>query len=123
MYAQVVIIDPAPVLQVLGLVQNMSVFQCPKCNHQTHIFGMDGARELANTLGVQVLGEASCSQIMLYPGESIRGAIFENQLWRLNLLLPSPSLLLHPPSYRRRSSSPQHQRNIRQGTACGHLIS
>ncbi|XP_046870532.1 iron-sulfur protein NUBPL isoform X2 [Hypomesus transpacificus] len=42
---------------VLGLVQNMSVFQCPKCNHQTHIFGMDGARELANTLGVQVLGD------------------------------------------------------------------
>ncbi|XP_067099528.1 iron-sulfur protein NUBPL [Osmerus mordax] len=42
---------------VLGLVQNMSVFQCPKCNHPTHIFGMDGARELANTLGVQVLGD------------------------------------------------------------------
>ncbi|KAF3845504.1 hypothetical protein F7725_008667 [Dissostichus mawsoni] len=24
---------------VLGLVQNMSVFRCPNCNHQTHIFG------------------------------------------------------------------------------------
>ncbi|XP_076156741.1 iron-sulfur cluster transfer protein NUBPL [Alosa pseudoharengus] len=42
---------------VLGLVQNMSVFQCPKCNHQTHIFGADGARELAHTLGVEVLGD------------------------------------------------------------------
>ncbi|KAL2099058.1 hypothetical protein ACEWY4_005538 [Coilia grayii] len=42
---------------VLGLVQNMSVFQCPKCHHQTHIFGTDGARELANTLGVEVLGD------------------------------------------------------------------
>nr|XP_057947100.1 iron-sulfur protein NUBPL-like isoform X1 [Doryrhamphus excisus] len=42
---------------VLGLVQNMSVFQCPKCNHQTHIFGSDGARQLADTLGVKLLGD------------------------------------------------------------------
>ncbi|XP_018558704.1 iron-sulfur protein NUBPL isoform X1 [Lates calcarifer] len=42
---------------VLGLVQNMSVFQCPNCNHQTHIFGSDGARQLAETLGVQFLGD------------------------------------------------------------------
>ncbi|KAG5857474.1 hypothetical protein ANANG_G00019840 [Anguilla anguilla] len=42
---------------VLGLVQNMSVFQCPNCQHQTHIFGEDGARELARTLGVDVLGD------------------------------------------------------------------
>ncbi|XP_066529821.1 iron-sulfur protein NUBPL isoform X1 [Hoplias malabaricus] len=44
-------------IPVLGLVQNMSVFQCPQCNHQTHIFGSDGARELARTLGVEVLGD------------------------------------------------------------------
>ncbi|XP_060790006.1 iron-sulfur protein NUBPL isoform X1 [Neoarius graeffei] len=42
---------------VLGLVQNMSVFQCPQCNHQTHIFGSDGVRELACALGVEVLGD------------------------------------------------------------------
>nr|XP_020467219.1 iron-sulfur protein NUBPL isoform X1 [Monopterus albus] len=42
---------------VLGLVQNMSVFQCPSCKHQTHIFGSDGARHLAHTLGVQFLGD------------------------------------------------------------------
>ncbi|TWW72418.1 Iron-sulfur protein NUBPL [Takifugu flavidus] len=40
---------------VLGLVQNMSVFQCPNCQHQTHIFGSEGARKLADSLGVQVL--------------------------------------------------------------------
>ncbi|KAM9842021.1 iron-sulfur cluster transfer protein NUBPL isoform 2-T2 [Aulostomus maculatus] len=42
---------------VLGLVQNMSVFQCPNCNHQTHIFGSDGARQLANTMGIKFLGD------------------------------------------------------------------
>ncbi|XP_058471727.1 iron-sulfur protein NUBPL isoform X2 [Solea solea] len=42
---------------ILGLVQNMSVFHCPKCQHQTHIFGSDGARQLAHTLGVEFLGD------------------------------------------------------------------
>ncbi|KAJ3613447.1 hypothetical protein NHX12_019696 [Muraenolepis orangiensis] len=42
---------------VLGLVQNMSVFQCPNCQHQTHIFGSDGARKLADDMGVHFLGD------------------------------------------------------------------
>ncbi|XP_053882883.1 iron-sulfur protein NUBPL isoform X2 [Malaclemys terrapin pileata] len=42
---------------VLGLIQNMSVFQCPKCKHETHIFGADGVRDLAKTLGLDVLGD------------------------------------------------------------------
>uniref|UniRef100_A0A8C4K2T3 NUBP iron-sulfur cluster assembly factor, mitochondrial n=1 Tax=Dromaius novaehollandiae TaxID=8790 RepID=A0A8C4K2T3_DRONO len=40
---------------VLGLVQNMSVFQCPKCKHETHIFGADGVRDLAKSLGLDIL--------------------------------------------------------------------
>nr|XP_014425623.1 iron-sulfur protein NUBPL isoform X4 [Pelodiscus sinensis] len=43
--------------RVLGLVQNMSVFQCPKCKHETHIFGANGVRDLAKTLGLDVLGD------------------------------------------------------------------
>lgn len=35
----------------------MSVFQCPKCKHKTHIFGADGARRLARTLDLDVLGK------------------------------------------------------------------
>lgn len=35
----------------------MSVFQCPKCKHKTHIFGADGARKLAQTLDLDVLGK------------------------------------------------------------------
>ncbi|XP_077395416.1 iron-sulfur cluster transfer protein NUBPL isoform X3 [Festucalex cinctus] len=42
---------------VLGLVQNMSTFECPKCHHQTAIFGSDGARQLADSLGVALLGD------------------------------------------------------------------
>lgn len=35
----------------------MSVFQCPKCKHRTHIFGADGARKLAKVLDLDVLGK------------------------------------------------------------------
>lgn len=35
----------------------MSVFQCPKCKHETHIFGADGTRRLAQTLDLDVLGK------------------------------------------------------------------
>ncbi|XP_056403006.1 iron-sulfur protein NUBPL isoform X3 [Hyla sarda] len=42
---------------VLGVVQNMSVFRCPKCDHETHIFGADGARQLAATMGLDILGD------------------------------------------------------------------
>ncbi|KAG8126253.1 hypothetical protein E2320_021335 [Naja naja] len=42
---------------VLGLIQNMSVFQCPKCKHETHIFGADGVKKLSKNIGIDVLGD------------------------------------------------------------------
>ncbi len=42
---------------ILGLVENMSVFICPGCGEAHHIFGQDGARDMAQTLGAPFLGE------------------------------------------------------------------
>ena len=42
---------------VLGLIQNMSVYQCPKCGHQDYIFGQDGCKQLAEDAGITVLGK------------------------------------------------------------------
>jgi ATP-binding protein involved in chromosome partitioning len=42
---------------VLGIVENMSTFICPNCQHETHIFGHGGARTEAGRLGVRFLGE------------------------------------------------------------------
>jgi ATP-binding protein involved in chromosome partitioning len=42
---------------VLGLVENMSYFCCPNCNHRAEIFGHGGARREAERLGVEFLGE------------------------------------------------------------------
>ena len=42
---------------VLGIVENMSYFRCPNCGHEAHIFGHGGARQEAERLGVEFLGE------------------------------------------------------------------
>jgi ATP-binding protein involved in chromosome partitioning len=42
---------------VLGIVENMSYFQCPHCGTQSDIFGHGGARLEAERLGVPFLGE------------------------------------------------------------------
>jgi len=42
---------------VLGMVENMSMFVCPNCGHESHIFGHGGARATAEKLGVPFLGE------------------------------------------------------------------
>jgi ATP-binding protein involved in chromosome partitioning len=42
---------------VLGLIENMSFFCCPNCNHRSEIFGHGGARLEAQRLGAEFLGE------------------------------------------------------------------
>ena len=42
---------------VLGIVENMSYFLCPKCGERAEIFGHGGARDEADKLGVPFLGE------------------------------------------------------------------
>jgi ATP-binding protein involved in chromosome partitioning len=42
---------------VLGIVENMSLFICPNCGHESHIFGHGGARATAADLGCDFLGE------------------------------------------------------------------
>ncbi len=42
---------------VLGIIENMSVFICPNCGHESHIFSHGGARREAETLGMTFLGE------------------------------------------------------------------
>jgi ATP-binding protein involved in chromosome partitioning len=42
---------------VLGIIENMSFFVCPKCGERHDIFGHGGARAEADKLGVPFLGE------------------------------------------------------------------
>jgi len=42
---------------ILGIVENMSLYRCPNCGHEEHIFGHGGAKADAERLGVDFLGE------------------------------------------------------------------
>jgi len=46
---------------ILGLIENMSTFICPKCGHEEHIFGEGGVRREAEKLGLPFLGELPIS--------------------------------------------------------------
>tara|TARA_B100001123_G_scaffold239740_1_gene268251 strand:+ start:432 stop:1652 length:1221 start_codon:yes stop_codon:yes gene_type:complete len=42
---------------VLGIIENMSVFTCPHCGEDSHIFGHGGAVEEAKQRGIPLLGQ------------------------------------------------------------------
>ena len=42
---------------VFGIIENMSYFVCPHCGDKTDIFGHGGARQAAEDLGLEFLGE------------------------------------------------------------------
>jgi ATP-binding protein involved in chromosome partitioning len=41
---------------ILGIVENMATYQCPKCGHTEHIFGEGGGQRMASKYGVDHLG-------------------------------------------------------------------
>ncbi|MCY4238191.1 MAG: Mrp/NBP35 family ATP-binding protein [Rhodospirillaceae bacterium] len=71
---------------VLGIIENMSYFQCPHCGERTEIFSHGGARDEATSLGIDFLGEipldirirqaSDCGQpiIVTEPGSAYTGA-------------------------------------------------
>ncbi|WP_105199799.1 MULTISPECIES: iron-sulfur cluster carrier protein ApbC [unclassified Pseudoalteromonas] len=42
---------------IIGLMENMSQFQCPHCGESSHIFGADGALQLSQRYGVPILAQ------------------------------------------------------------------
>jgi len=42
---------------VFGIIENMSYFVCPHCGERTDVFGHGGAKDAAEDLGLEFLGE------------------------------------------------------------------
>ncbi len=43
-------------IPIIGIVENMSIYVCPNCNHQEHIFGQDGGKKMCEEYKVDFLG-------------------------------------------------------------------
>jgi ATP-binding protein involved in chromosome partitioning len=44
-------------IPILGVVENMSFHICPKCGHESHIFGSGGAERMSRDYGTELLGQ------------------------------------------------------------------
>src|SRR5947208_632177 len=44
-------------IPILGVVENMSYHLCPKCGHESHIFGSGGAERMSREYGTELLGQ------------------------------------------------------------------
>jgi ATP-binding protein involved in chromosome partitioning len=49
-------------IPILGVVENMSIHVCPKCGHQSHIFGSGGAERMCKDYGTELLGQLPLDQ-------------------------------------------------------------
>ena len=57
-------------LPVLGVVENMSGFACPKCGEVTDIFKSGGGERMAEDMGVRFLGRIPIDPYMVWAGDS-----------------------------------------------------
>jgi ATP-binding protein involved in chromosome partitioning len=57
-------------LPVLGVVENMSGFTCPKCGEVVRIFGGEGGRAMAEEMGVPFLGAIPIEPEIVTTGDS-----------------------------------------------------
>jgi len=57
---------------VLGIVENMSVFRCPQCGHESHIFSHGGGEAAASANNVPFLGEIPLDEAIRISGDEGR---------------------------------------------------
>ncbi|MDR2554444.1 MAG: Mrp/NBP35 family ATP-binding protein [Fibromonadaceae bacterium] len=63
---------------ILGLIENMSSFICDKCEKEHFIFGKGGAKKLAQTLGIPLLGQIPIEADLMEGGEKGLPAVLAN---------------------------------------------
>src|ERR671936_1859372 len=57
-------------IPILGVVENMSFHVCPKCGHESHIFGSGGAERMSREYGTELLGELPLDEAIRVQADS-----------------------------------------------------
>lgn len=65
-------------MEILGLVENMSGYACPKCGEILNIFGTDGGRRTAKEKGINFLGKIPLDPLLVALGDAGRSIQAEN---------------------------------------------
>jgi ATP-binding protein involved in chromosome partitioning len=70
-------------IPLLGIVENMSFFQCPGCDKRYNIFGTGGAKQAATSRNVPFLGEIPIQLPIRELGDAGKAAsVFEDEMAR-----------------------------------------
>lgn len=66
-------------VDVVGVVENMSYFVCPHCNHEIDIFSRGGAEKTAKQFGVAFLGNIQLDPDIRKAGDTGKPAVLEGE--------------------------------------------
>ncbi len=64
-------------MKILGVIENMSDFECPHCGKTISMFGTEGGKDMSDALGVPYLGNIPLHADIVGSGE--KGLPFSNQ--------------------------------------------
>jgi len=62
-------------IPILGVVENMSIHVCPKCGHESHIFGSGGAARMCKDYGTELLGQLPLDESIRVQADSGRPTV------------------------------------------------
>jgi len=62
-------------IPILGVVENMSFHVCPKCGHESHIFGTGGAKRMASEYKTELLGQLPLDETIQRQADSGRPTV------------------------------------------------
>ena len=62
-------------IPILGIVENMSYHVCPKCSHESHIFGSGGAEKMSREYGTELLGQLPLDESIREQADSGRPTV------------------------------------------------
>ncbi|HVO79211.1 MAG TPA: Mrp/NBP35 family ATP-binding protein [Terriglobales bacterium] len=66
-------------VDLVGVVENMSYFVCPHCQHEIDIFSRGGAEKTANQFGVAFLGSVQLDPDIRKAGDTGKPAVLEGE--------------------------------------------
>jgi ATP-binding protein involved in chromosome partitioning len=66
-------------VDLVGVVENMSFFTCPHCNHEIDIFSRGGAEKMAKQFGVSFLGSIELDPEVRKSGDGGKPIVLEGE--------------------------------------------
>ena len=66
-------------VDIVGVVENMSYFICPHCNHEIDIFSKGGAEKTASQFGVAFLGNVELDPDIRKAGDTGKPIVIQGE--------------------------------------------